>query len=765
MPWNGTGTFALGTAAIGYQKTSSSADMNAKHDDLVNGLNLTLLRDGQASPTANLPMGSYRHTGAGAAVEATDYARADQVQNGGFTWCGTAGGTADALTLTPAPAATAYAAGQFFRFEAAFDNTSSTVTVNVSGLGTKTIGGPIAIGQIQDGEIYEIVYNGTEFRLGSLVSEVSIYTRSQAEAASIPAWQSTLTVSHGGIICDYVRDASGTALTTGDGQDWSPAGGHCTPAHWGALPGVATDYATELNSLSDYVKASYSASAGAYEANVNFAGQVWRTDSGFRMISARSGGLIIQNGAIWVSGSGKIGLDLTDCHTVTVRDVEVIGDTTTPPDVGFLLSRSGAHSLRASPRHTLINCSTTGEFNKFGRLRIASEVSTEIGCSWSNESKALTAFSDGCVDHAGALDDHAGGVTSPNATLPVASDGAMSNTVHDDTTSKSIRRAKVNLTVTGITKANPAVVTVSTGTLAGSGLSNGDKVFFTLMVGMAEVEGIVHTVANISGDTFELSGVDSTSYATFTSGTVQNQTGPGTLLAGTQDYTRRSFYGVVYGSPSVVIDAAQTGGAPPRDVDWEGLHERDPMTVFDIYLPAAGDTKFKGFRARLLNAAQHISGQVFKLNGAGTISMDSGFIYINNMGAAPANGVWSDASKVNISVGFTEDLPIEAALNATSAFSAYRGERVAHNSAWQVEDHREADFYGSPSLNGSAFMTIATATTAQLTDISDAVNTTNKQAGVVRFNSTTGIPVYASGSGASATWKQFSDNAIAHTPA
>ena len=68
-------------------------------------------------------------------------------------------------------------------------------------------------------------------------------------------------------------------------------------------------------------------------------------------------------------------------------------------------------------------------------------------------------------------------------------------------------------TITGITKANPAVVTASS-----HGYSNGDHVWINDVGGMTEVNARRYTVANVTTNTFELSGVNSSSYTTYTSG-------------------------------------------------------------------------------------------------------------------------------------------------------------------------------------------------------------------------------------------------------
>lgn len=67
--------------------------------------------------------------------------------------------------------------------------------------------------------------------------------------------------------------------------------------------------------------------------------------------------------------------------------------------------------------------------------------------------------------------------------------------------------------ITAITKADPAVVTASA-----HGLSDGDRVYISGIVGMTELNNREFTVANKTTNTFELSGEDSSSNTTYTSG-------------------------------------------------------------------------------------------------------------------------------------------------------------------------------------------------------------------------------------------------------
>lgn len=73
-------------------------------------------------------------------------------------------------------------------------------------------------------------------------------------------------------------------------------------------------------------------------------------------------------------------------------------------------------------------------------------------------------------------------------------------------------------TISGITKANPGVVTATA-----HGISNGAYVKLNV-VGMSQLDGRIFRVANVTTNTFELEGENTTSYDTFTSGTAQEIT-------------------------------------------------------------------------------------------------------------------------------------------------------------------------------------------------------------------------------------------------
>jgi len=68
-------------------------------------------------------------------------------------------------------------------------------------------------------------------------------------------------------------------------------------------------------------------------------------------------------------------------------------------------------------------------------------------------------------------------------------------------------------TITAVTKANPGVATSTA-----HGFVNGDYVLLTVS-GMYQIDGKVVRVANTTANTFELEGINTTSFDTFSSGT------------------------------------------------------------------------------------------------------------------------------------------------------------------------------------------------------------------------------------------------------
>jgi len=144
--------------------------MDDEMDGFATGLSTCITKDGQTTPTANMPMGNFKHTGVADGSALTEYAAAGQVQDGSLVAAADSG-TADtyAVTLTPAPSA--YTARQVVIFTAGNASTGAS-TLNVNSLGAKTIkkynDQDIESGDIESGQAVVCVYDGTNFQMVSL---------------------------------------------------------------------------------------------------------------------------------------------------------------------------------------------------------------------------------------------------------------------------------------------------------------------------------------------------------------------------------------------------------------------------------------------------------------------------------------------------------------------------------------------------------------------------------------------------------------------
>lgn len=236
MPWGGsspnkifTRTDGVRSGATTWQEAHAAGvkivdTFHDTHDeDIADSLNLALLKNGENTATAALPMGGFNHTNVGAATARTHYARFSDHQDQKGVYVPTVGGTANAITLTTGYSVDAYAAGQKFTFIAAQTN-SSTATVAVDGLAAKNITGPagatLAAGQILASALVTIQYDGTQFQLQT-ETPVAI------PVGFVGAWPMT-TVPSGWLECDgsavsrstysALFNVYGTAYGVGDGS-------------------------------------------------------------------------------------------------------------------------------------------------------------------------------------------------------------------------------------------------------------------------------------------------------------------------------------------------------------------------------------------------------------------------------------------------------------------------------------------------------------------------------------------------------------------
>lgn len=157
---------------------ADGAELDAEINDIATALTQSLAKDGQTVPTANLPMGGFKHTNVNGASARNEYARASQVQDGTFTYLSSVSG-ADTITASAPIGLSAYAAGQEFGFIAAGANTGA-VTLNINGIGAKDVTkrGSTALiaGDFAAGEFVVVRYDGTRFQARGVIPNTASET-------------------------------------------------------------------------------------------------------------------------------------------------------------------------------------------------------------------------------------------------------------------------------------------------------------------------------------------------------------------------------------------------------------------------------------------------------------------------------------------------------------------------------------------------------------------------------------------------------------
>lgn len=184
--WNGSGIFSKthSWVADAANAIKIRADRHDANDvDFTNGINNCLTKDGQNSPSGNLPMGSNKHTGVADGTSATDYLAVGQFQSSALQF-GVATGSANAFVLSLTPSIATYATGQTFRFQANHLTTGAT-TIDIDGLGVKSIKldglyelSPYAI---KTNQIITIIYDGTQFQpldMSAITGDIQMWSSS-----------------------------------------------------------------------------------------------------------------------------------------------------------------------------------------------------------------------------------------------------------------------------------------------------------------------------------------------------------------------------------------------------------------------------------------------------------------------------------------------------------------------------------------------------------------------------------------------------------
>jgi len=176
MGRNSSGTYTRTQSDYSFNTVISETQINSELNDIAAELTVSLEASGKKAWTGNQNCGSQKMTALAVGSALTDSTNLGQVQNGGMQYA-TGSGT-NTITATMAPAITAYVAGQTFRIKMAAGANTGATTLNLNSVGAKAITKrgttALAAGDIPASAMFEVAYDGTQFQLINVGTDVGI---------------------------------------------------------------------------------------------------------------------------------------------------------------------------------------------------------------------------------------------------------------------------------------------------------------------------------------------------------------------------------------------------------------------------------------------------------------------------------------------------------------------------------------------------------------------------------------------------------------
>lgn len=330
-----------------------------------------------------------------------------------------------------------------------------------------------------------------------------------------------------------------------------------TPAKYGCAGDGTADDTTKLNTMISDVRALISNERVRVKIDLN--GGVYKvTGNGLNMTGLKAWNFEVCNGVILGHTTGKPVIDLVGSRGYVFRNVLVYGDETDMPTLPILCARGTATADAFCDNAHFDNVTCFGYYSVAAFYEYAQETTRHSHCRyWNSNPDAYVAILEGKDAHP---------QTSVNKTVLTGSASHINSQY--DIVDFRYQPVGKKATITSITKANPAVVTCS----GGHPFSNGQSVAMWLINGMTEMNGASAVISNVTATTFEMTGINSTGWGSFTSGTaVRMASKPAIYMNRMEQHHFRTCYVATWADHAIEIDFVDT--TPLQQCQFDFLFE------------------------------------------------------------------------------------------------------------------------------------------------------------------------------------------------